>query len=655
MHAISILLTLSCSKGTPDSGTISGGSTGAATTGGTSGTTGGTTGTTGGTTSTGSTDTLPEICNSGSSWSAGITAFSDASESWGLPGIDAAGVVINGVDFDGDGWTDLAVRGHGGVDDFSEGGERNTWLLRNTGAGTFTDVTQSSGVITPRLGGDGGRPGQVWALGDVDNDGDVDVFTGLPDRDGAIDETSEIMLNDGAGGFALGPEASDVRDHADDPGGAAFIDFDRDGNLDLWVTQYYATQDWLLLGDGTGAFTDATRGAGLTTMEWSLVSTLNNGEAHSVAWGALACDLNRDGDPELLASSYGRAPNHLWQATGGGEYENQSVASGYAYDDRTDWSDNESARCWCTLHPDDADCDGVPEPEYISCSEDDDAFRWDHTYDREAFRLGGNSGATTCADVDNDGWMDLLTSEIVHWDVGESADPSELLFNQGATDVAFDRPGNDVTGILREHDADYGWDDGDITGSIFDFDNDGWADVYIGSTDYAGTRGWLYHQSSARSFEAVALEDGIDHTRSHGSVIADFDRDGDLDIVVGHSSMRCEDDCYDTFGVRLFENQMGATSNFIQLSLEGTDANRSAIGARVTVTADGVTQTQEVDGGHGHYGNQNDLVLHFGLGAACSADVTVRWPDAALSEQSFTVGGGYRYHVTQGEDPEVEL
>jgi hypothetical protein len=597
---------------------------------------------------------LAEICNAGSEWTDGTQAFVDASGEWGLPDINAFGVVINAVDFDGDGWTDLAIRHHGGVDDFSEGGKRNTWLLRNTGSG-FTDVTESSGVLARRDDENAlGRPGQVWAFGDVDNDGDLDLYTGCPgaviDCDG---QTNELMLNDGDGTFSLGPSSRDLR-YDSSPGGASFVDVDRDGHLDLWVAEYNIAQDRLYGGDGQGNFTDNTNDAGLTTAAWSAVATLNSAESHTNAWSALACDLNNDGDPELLAASYGRAPNHLWQATGSGTYENRSIESGYAFDEIVDWSDNESARCWCKLNPTDQDCEGVPEPESISCTQDSDAFRWDHSYDREAFRLGGNSGKSACADIDNDGWMDLVTSEIVHWDVGASSDPSELLLNTGSIDVAFDRPGRDATGLVREH-VGNDWNEGDITNSVFDFDLDGWPDIYIGVSEYSGNRGLLYHQASAGLFEAVPIEVGIDHYRSHGSVVADFDRDGDLDLVVGHSSSRCDDDCYDSFSVRLFENQMGDRANFVQLRLVGTNGtNAAAIGARVSLTAGNTTQTQDVDGGHGHYGNQDDLVLTFGLGTACSADVTVRWPDAELSEQTFTVGGGYRYLVTQGEAPVVD-
>ncbi len=328
------------------------------------------------------------------------------------------------------------------------------------------------------------------------------------------------------------------------------------------------------------------------------------------------------------------------------------MASGYAFDHRLDWSDNESARCWCLHNPASEDCAGVPEPEWIACSSDADAFRWDHSYDRELFRLGGNSGATLCLDADNDGHMDLLTTEIVHWDVGKSSDPSELLFNTGEG-LLFERPGNESTGLTRSHDMT-AWNEGDITASAFDFDNDGRLDIWIGSTDYEGTRGLLYRNQGDRLFESVPLEVGIDHTRAHGSAVADFDQDGDLDIVVGHSRSRCEEDCYETSRIRFFENQLGAASNAVQIELVGAgSSNASAVGAtvqlRTETEGEGVfLQTRQVDGAHGQFGQQDSFIQHFGLGEACGGELTVHWPDEAGSSQAVEIQAPGRYRIVQG-------
>lgn len=597
---------------------------------------------------------LPNRCSDGTQWAPGTKAFRNATEGSGLQTANAAGVRIATGDIDGDGYPDLAIRKAGlEFDDFAQG-DRAVWLLENRGDGTFADVTKDSGVVASRFSGDPdiGRPAEVWAFADVDNDGDLDVFTGMTQTGGNPDG-SELMLNDGAGHFEFGPLATPFarRGEATSIGGATWTDIDRDGRVDLWLGQGSVNRspvaDRLFEQTGNVEFEDVTAAFSMVTEPWT-TAALNAGEAHTNAWSSAACDLNDDGSPDLLASSYGRSPNKLWLSDDE-SWANRSVESGYAFDGRTDWTDNESARCWCTLHPDAEDCGGVPEPELIPCENDGDAFRWNHANDREPWRLGGNSGTTACGDIDNDGDLDLLTTEIVHWDVGSSADPSELLINDGSG--TFDRPGNETTGLVRQ-DASATWDHGDITGAMFDFDNDGRLDVYIGSTDYPGTRGWLFHQKPDGTFEPVPIDQGIDHTRSHGIAVADYDRDGDLDVVVGHSTFRCAEDCYDSGHARLWENTIGQDGNWVQLKLVGGEgANRSAIGARVTIDTGDLVQTQEVGGGHGHYGIQHDLTRHFGLGSGCEAEVTVRWPDAELTTQTFTVQAGYRYEVVQGEEP----
>ncbi len=600
------------------------------------------------------------VCGAGTQWAPGQAAFREATAEWGLAGVE--GVRLTVTDIDGDGWADLEVR-RGSISPDAP----NTWLLRNTGGDGFEDVTEASGVLASRALAPRSTPG-VFAWGDVDNDGDLDAYVGRSTL--SIDEfgveTSELLLNDGAGRFTLGPIGSALRrvEAVDNPGGAAFVDVDHDGVLDLWVAQADLARplgepEQLFVGDGAGGFTDGSAELGIVSAAWTLGATPGSGEydvdaldaaeAHTRAWSAAACDLDGDGYAELLASSYGRSPNHLWRSMAGAGYVNHSVASGYAYDGDLTWQDNQFAICFCRANPSAEGCETVTGSPIIACGPN-----WDHARDRSPWRLGGNSGATICGDVDNDGDLDLLTTEIRHAWAGQGADGSELLINDGS--ATFTRPGDEALGLAVTHDGPL-WDEGHITAAMFDFDNDGWPDIYIGATDYPGNHGLLYQQESPLAFREVPVQDGIDHNRSHGIAVADFDRDGDLDVIVGHSRARCGEpnDCYATRQVRFFENVAGDGGNFVQLHLEGGEGtNRAAIGARVRVTAGGVTQTQEVGGGHGHFGAQQDLVLHFGLGAACEAEVEVRWPDASLTTETFSLPAGHRFRVAQGGTPVAE-
>jgi hypothetical protein len=193
-----------------------------------------------------------------------------------------------------------------------------------------------------------------------------------------------------------------------------------------------------------------------------------------------------------------------------------------------------------------------------------------------------------------------------------------------------------------------------MTAAAFDFDNDGALDLYIGESDYPDTRGRLYHQDAPGHFEAVPVEEGIDHLRSHGIAVADFDRDGDLDLVVGHSRARCSGQCYPSFTVRAFENQVGQDGNWLQIDLRMPEvANTRAIGARIVVRTEAGEQVRQVDGGHGQAGIEHDLVQHFGLGEACLAEVEVHWPLAGTDPEVFHLPAGHRYRIVRGERPVV--
>lgn len=605
---------------------------------------------------------LPDFgCNPGSKWLPGLQAFVDETHLKGLARI--AGVRLNAVDFNHDGFPDLVVRGYTTGDNF-ETGDRHTWLLLNQpatdGARTFVDVTESSGFVRKPLGGQG-RTTHVTVWADVDNDGDLDAFSGVytdpdPTKPDPGDR-SEILLNNGDGTFVLGP-GGDVRgaEVRLPLMGASFLDYDRDGFVDLWVAYGNGASqpvpDKLFRGDGRGGFTEVTTSMGIQTKDWISLNDLNNALVHRNSWGATSCDVNGDGWPDLLASSYGRQHNSLYLGSET-RFLDVAISSGVAKDLLDNWETNFNAQCYCQLAPDGAECAGVaPPPAYFPCSSVGD-LRWNHTLDREPFRLGGNTFSTVCADMDNDLDMDLVHFEIVHWDVGPSSDGTQILYNDGGSTPSFFRPGINESGLFRDWKGALDYNAGDMTGAVFDFDNDGRKDLFIGSSDYPGTRAFLFHQKPDGTFQEVVWTLGIYHPRSHGVAVADFDRDGDLDVVVGHGRARCSGDssCYPTEEVHYFTN-VTKNGNFLRIRLEGGEgSNRAAIGAKLYVTAGGQTQVQEISGGYGHAGIQNELVQHFGLGTACVADeIRVVWPDRAGTEQIFgPVSGNTEILIRQGD------
>lgn len=552
------------------------------------------------------------------------------------------GTRLNAVDVDGDGWTDLIV--HTGATNVVQDPANDvfsTRLLHNDG-GVFTDVTAQSGFTADR---DGGltRSMNLTVWGDVDNDGDLDAFSGYF-RDRNADDSwpgfvHEVLLNDGAGQFSLADESD--ASYASSLAGASFVDYDRDGILDLWLVSWYekygylpADQHRLVRGVGDGTFVDVTDEAGLT-MQKTSTSTLLDGTGRRPGFGATTCDVDDDGDPDLIASIYGRGRNQLWR-NGGSEFSDIGANAGFAGDDGMDYSDNMFYRCWCEVNG----CDPDPGPSSLGpCSTYADY--WTDGFDDQPARLNGNTFTTVCADIDNDGDRDLYNAEIVHWHIGESSDRSELLLNDGAAN--FTRPGNELTGLYRRRRGP--WNEGDLMAAMFDFDSDGWKDVLLLSSDYPDTHAWLFWQKGALSFDDRSDEAGLDQDVAAGVAIADFDRDGDLDVVMGTSTARGGSP--ESF-VRMYRNDL-VVPNTLRLVLEGTAANRSAIGAEVTVQAGGLEQTYEVGGGYGHMGIQNDLALVIGLGNACTAEnVTVRWPDAAGTTTSWpTVRGGYLTRLSQ--------
>jgi len=324
---------------------------------------------------------LEDRCIEPEPWAPGVPLFRERTD-LGLQGL--TGQRISAVDVDNDGDADLIVRKVGAAgndtslakDDVA----RTGWLMLNDGSGHFSDGSAASKLWTPRGGFAVGRPGEVMAFADVNGDGALDAFSGVDTTNGlnSAGETSEIMLaQSGAFGVANADNAVrrdyDLDGEADLPASASFTDIDRDGHLDLWVTEHNYDGltfigDKLYRGDGTGNFTDVGADENVVSAEWNDLATINAGLAHTRSWSGAACDLDNDGAPELLAASYGRAPNHLWHNRGG-SFDNVSVASGYAYDDDFTWEDNQFALCFCSANPDAADCDQATGSSLLDCSQ----------------------------------------------------------------------------------------------------------------------------------------------------------------------------------------------------------------------------------------------------------------------------------------------
>ncbi|HPC92837.1 MAG TPA: CRTAC1 family protein [Myxococcota bacterium] len=620
-------------------------------------------------------DLPPRICHSGTTWTDGTKAFENVTVGTNprsnLRTLGVTGIRVSSVDFDNDGLPDLIVRGHTVARDSWDEGPRYTWLLKNLGNFQFEDVTKSSNFLAVR-DGEGGRVAHAVVFGDVNNDGFLDAYTGVS-LSGSLDgpdtgDRPEIMLGGQDGSFSLideQPLPKPSEDWRPPVMGASFVDFDGDGFLDLWIGYGAGVggpeQDRLYKGDGTGKFVDVTLESGLETQPAFFISARVNGKAHRNDYGSTACDLNNDGIPELLSSAYGRYFNGLWQGQRNDDetitYVDRSFDSGFASDDKVDWKTNLNAQCYCKLVPEAELCEDVPEPPpYFACS-NPNALRWNHDTDTSAYRLGGNTFTTLCADINNDGHVDLINFEIVHWDVGDTSDPTQILLNDGLDEPKFIRPGNEATGLVRDP-GRIDWNFGDMTGAVLDFDNDGRKDILICSSDYPGTRAYLFRQMEDSTFAEVPVEFGIDHIRAHGVAVADFDGDGGLDVALGHGRSRCDpnEGCYDTAEVHIFRNLVGQHGNWLKVKLEGgPGTNRAAIGARVEVTAGGITQVQDVGGGYGHLAIQHDLVLHFGLGDSCDVEkIVVFWPDEKRSKAEFTnIRGNYLINIKQGS-PKVD-
>lgn len=564
--------------------------------------------------------------------------FVDATAEMGLAGVTGGRVTT--ADLDGDGLPDLVIHDFGGKR------EGLVKVFMNRG-GKLVDETGKSGLLDSREGSGTGRLAHLTVFGDVDNDGDLDAFEGTyldgKEEAAAKNDRSEVRLNDGKGHFTFAPEG-DVSAERLPTTSATFLDADGDGRLDVFVGTFYASGvqgagNYLYKGNGDGSFTNVAKESGVLRERFQAGGPDREaflaGKTRRATYGVTSCDIDGDGDADVMVSAYGRQWNELWRNRGDGTFEEIGQGTPFAADAETRYDDNEFYRCHCQKNP--GTCPTtVPAPR-VGC----DNSSWTPGFDDAPARNAGNTFTTVCADVDGDGDMDAYNAEIKHWHIGESSDGSQLLRNDGKG--LFSRVPNAESGLRREHTIS-DWNEGDIVASVVDYDGDGKNDVFVGSSDYPETYGLLFHQEANGTFREVARSVGLDHYHAVGVSAADLDGDGDLDLVVATSTARCSGDkkCPEKGFVKVYRNEIGHTRNLVKVRLVGGGAgksNRAGIGARVTVRTSAGTSVQEVSGGFGHFGLQNDTVLTFGLGAACTIDeIVVRWPNGQKTTQSFTKG-----------------
>lgn len=535
------------------------------------------------------------------------------------------------VDLDGDRWPDLVIH--------EERAYRNVADPR--GGRRFAPL--------PALAED--RP-DLLLFADLDDDGDQDALVAWrldPSRPDWKDtgRRSQVRLfdyqvrDDGTATitsratFSLPPEPLTC---------AAWLDYDLDGRLDLVTAGDYLAQGLpleaypvrLYRGLGEGRFEEVTEAAGL-----SLRREPGHPDSRRPVYGLSTADIDGDGWPDILVCAYGRQRNLLFLNRGDGTFVDVGMASGFAGDEDTSGAYSEDVKRWFQERFGQRREDELP------------------------FRSNGNTFDAPVVDVDGDGDLDVFLAEITHAWAGPSSDRSSLLENLGQRGLAL-RFRRHPDAMPRRH-ATPNWNQGDLYAGWTDADLDGRPDLLLASGDYPDDqRLRLFRQTGPLAFEDVTAAAGIDVDNAAQLSLADYDRDGDQDVITGLTNMRLPPERTRDRVLRpvLLENRTPrAGRRWISLRLVGRGAaaggsNRDAIGARVVVVAGDLRQTREVQGGLGHAGHQDSRELVFGLGDRPRVDrVVVRWPTRS---GSVTVLEGlepdHAYEVVEpapGETPKV--
>ena len=499
--------------------------------------------------------------------------------------LETTGTGVAFIDYDGDGLLDLFFVNGTTLEGFPAGKAPTSRLYRNRGNGRFEDVTGSAGVAASGWG-------QGTCVGDYDNDAHDDLFVTFYGQ-------NRLYHNDGRGRFTdVTAKAGLTQSRTRWSTSCAFLDYDRDGRLDLFAANYIdldlasaptprsglcrykglpvacgppglpGGKNLLFRNRGDGTFEDASERSGITRA------------GGTYGLGVSTFDFDGDGWTDLYVANDSN-PSTLYRNNHDGTFTDVAIRAGCAYSQ-----------------------DGKPQAGM----------------------------GVAVGDYDRNGTMDVFKTNF-------AGDTSTLYANTGRG-LCEDRTFTAGIGLNTRW---LGW------GTAFvDLDNDGWLDLFLTNghvypevrqiaTEFGyEQRKVVYRNDGKGRFIDVSERLGVPVTTpkaGRGAAFGDFDNDGQIDVAIANVNDRPD----------LFRLVGSPGNHWITLTLTGTSSNRDAIGARVrAVTGDG-QQWQEVRGG-GSYLSQGDFRVHFGLGAAARVDrIDVRWPNGL--EESWEGLDVDRFHT----------
>jgi len=491
-----------------------------------------------------------------------------------LPETMGSGVAF--FDADGDGHPDILLIN--GSDWIPHGRHTTAALYRNNGIGTFTDITHGSGL-------DIEIHGMGVAVGDYDNDGRDDVYITAVGGD-------HLFHNEGGGHFRDVTHDSGIA-NAQFSSSAAWVDYDKDGKLDLFVGNYVQWSPdkdlWCSLDGASKSYCTPESYKGTSAKLYhnlgngkfeDVTSKAGLGEPTSKSLGVTVLDYNGDGWPDLFVAN-DTQPNKLYRNLGNGTFKEEGLAAGVAFGE-----------------------DGVAR---------------------------GAMG-TDAADYDRSGKQHLI--------VGNFSNQMLGLYHNEGNGLFVDEAPRSPVGRASLLNLTFGL-------FFFDYDLDGLPDIFAANGHLEEEIGrvqpkiqyaqlpLLFRNVGSGKFEPVP---GIftEPLVARGAAYADFDGDGDLDVIVSANNG----------AAHLYRNDGGNRNHWLQLKLTGTKSNRDGIGAVVRVTSAQGKQMQTVHSGSS-YCSSSDLALTFGLGKDATANsVEIDWP-SGKHQKLENVKSNQRLTVTE--------